>query len=235
MWAWKFTGSTQWGSLLLACSSFIPSLLSFVAVLRTTIGSGHSMPSTCPNGTRLVEHWESCSSMVFLGKSMSHSRGVNSTRAEWVVRSILASSLWHKAVGALWGWPQGRVCYSGQSSNYHSHLLSHMRVHHLQLGALSCIQLCFTNLSPSFLSLKCISFCQNHISWHQLDCACKFIIISLLSVCFIVGLVLGFSMCFLEACLHLFNIGRDLPAACIHTYCGEEKSTGSLGHLPNMR
>ena len=57
----------------------------------------------------------------------------------------------------------------------------------------------------------------------QLDCACKFIVISLLSVCFIVGLVLGFSMCFLEAFLHLLNIGRDSPVVRIRTYCGEEK------------
>ena len=78
------------------------SLISFIALLETIIGSSHHMPSTCPNGTRLVEHWESHSSIVYLSKSMSHSR-VNSARAEWVVGSTLASSLWHKVVGAPWG------------------------------------------------------------------------------------------------------------------------------------
>ena len=163
MQAWKFTGGTQWGSSLLACSSFILSLLSFVAVLGTTIGSGRSMPSTCPNGTRLIEHWESHSSTVFLGKSMSHSRGVNSARAERVVRSMLVSSLWHKAVGAPWGWPLGRVCYGGLSSNYHSHLLSHMRVHHLWLGTLSPTQLRSTDLSLSFFLEMCQLLSKPHL------------------------------------------------------------------------
>ena len=71
-------------------------------------------------------------------------------------------------------------------------------------------------------SLKCISFCPNHISQHQLDCAYTFIIISPLSVPFVVGLVQCFNVSLLEAFLYLFNIGRDLPRACICTYCREK-------------
>ena len=101
--AWKYTGGTQWGSSSLAHSSLLLSLISFIAVLRTITGSGCHMPSTCPNELILVEHWESHSSMVFLGKSMSHSRVLNSARAEWEVWWTLVYSLWHKAVGAPWG------------------------------------------------------------------------------------------------------------------------------------
>ena len=205
---------------MLAHSSLIPPLISFIAVLGTIIGSGRCMPSTCPNGLRLVEHLESCPSPVFLSKSMSHSRGVNSARAEWVVGSTLAYSLWHKAVGVPWGWPLGRVCYGGVSLLYHLNLLSYMKAHHLQPGMLFHILLCPIDIP---FSLKRISFCPNHTSWHQLDCACKFIIISPLCVPFVVGLVQGFGMSFLEAFLHLFNIGRDLPEGHICTYHREKK------------
>ena len=74
--------------------------ITFIAVLRTTLSSGRHTPSTCPNGLKLVEHQESRSSTIFLSKSMSHSRGVNSARAERVVGWTLAYSFWLKAVDA---------------------------------------------------------------------------------------------------------------------------------------
>ena len=48
---------------------------------------------TCPNRLKLVEHQESRSSTIFLSKSMSHSRGVNSARGRmgsWVDVSVHA-------------------------------------------------------------------------------------------------------------------------------------------------
>ena len=71
--------------------------------------------------------------------------------------------------------------------------------------------------------LKCISFLQDYVSRHQLNCACSFIIIAILSVLFTVGLVLGFSISLFEVLLHLFHISRDRMVTCISTNCGEEK------------
>ena len=96
--AWKYTGGTQWGSSSQAHLSLLPSLLSFIAVLGTTSYSDRHTPSTCPHRLKLVEHWDSRSSTLFLGKSMSHSKGVDYVRAEWVVRSMLAHSFRHKAM-----------------------------------------------------------------------------------------------------------------------------------------
>ena len=71
----------------------LPSLLSFIAVLGTTSYSDRHTPSTCPHRLKLVEHRvDSRSSTLFLGKSMLHSKGVDSVRAEWVVRSTLVHS-----------------------------------------------------------------------------------------------------------------------------------------------
>ena len=72
--------------------SLLPSLLSFIAVLGTTSCSDCRMPYTCPHRLKLVEHRDCHSSTLFLGKSISHSKGVDSVRAEWVVRSALAYS-----------------------------------------------------------------------------------------------------------------------------------------------
>ena len=71
--------------------------------------------------------------------------------------------------------------------------------------------------------LKHISFLQHYISRHQLNCACSFIIIALLSVHFTVGLVFGFSISLFEALLHLFHISRGMMVTCISTNHGEEK------------
>ena len=80
-------------------------------------------------------------------------------------------------------------------------------------------------------SLKCISFLQYYVSWHQLNCACRFIIVPLLSVCFTVGLVLGLNISLFEVLLQLFHISGDTTVTCICTYCGEEKSTGDKSGL----
>ena len=64
---------------------------------------------------------------------------------------------------------------------------------------------------------------QLHVSWHQLNCAHRFVIIALLSVCFTVGLVLGLSISLFEALLHLFHISRDMTVTCLCINCGEEK------------
>ena len=48
------------------CTLIPPSIpIIFVAVLGTTLSSGRHTPSTCPNGLKLVEHQESCSSRYF--------------------------------------------------------------------------------------------------------------------------------------------------------------------------
>ena len=154
---------------------------------------------------------------------MSHSRGVNSARAEWIVGWTLAYSLWHKAVSVPCGvatrksllqWGiftlplKSFVSYEGEPfATWHTILystLSHQYIFHLPF------------------SLKHVSFHPNHIFWHKLDCAYTFVIISPLSVPFFVGLVQGFNMSLLEVFLPLLNIGRDSPVACIHTYRREK-------------
>ena len=95
---WKYTGGTQWGSSSQAHLPLIPSLLSFIAVLGTTSYSDRRTPSTCPHRLKLVECRDSDSSILFLSKSMLCSQWVDSIRAEWVVRSTSAHSLWHKAM-----------------------------------------------------------------------------------------------------------------------------------------
>ena len=82
------------------------------------------------------------------------------------------------------------------------------------------------------LSLKRISLCPHHVSRHQLDCACKYNIISPLSVPFIVGLALGFSVSSLEAFLHLLNTGRDSPKVRIRTYRRERKVNQKFRSVP---
>ena len=178
------------------------------------------MPSTCPNGLKLVEHRESCSSTIFLSKSMSHSRGVNSARAERVVRVDVS-------IHAL---TQGCGCTLGDGHSEESVMVGHLhfttrifclirRVNHLQPGTLFCILLHVPSIFYLPFSLKRVSLCPNHLSWHQLDCACKYSIISPLSVPFIVGLVLGFGASSLEAFLYLLNTGRDSPKVCIVYSC----------------
>ena len=71
--------------------SFCPYSLSLL-YLGPTIDSGLHMPSTCPYGLELVKHRDCHSSLLFLGKSMSHSLRVNSNEAEQVVRLTLAYS-----------------------------------------------------------------------------------------------------------------------------------------------
>ena len=115
--------------------------------------------------SRLVEHQESHSSTVFLSKSMSHSRGVNSARAEQVVGLTLASSLWHKVVGAPWGVATRKsllwwavftlllispISYEGTPfATWHTIFIFYF------------IPPIF---NPSFFLETCISFCQNHMS-----------------------------------------------------------------------
>ena len=88
----KYTGGTQCGSSSQAHSSHLPSLLSFLAVLGTTSYSDRCTPYTCPHEFELVERRDYRSPKLFLGKSMSHSKGVGSVRAERVVRLALAYS-----------------------------------------------------------------------------------------------------------------------------------------------
>ena len=78
----------------IVAGTFVPPSMpmSFIAVLGTTSCSDCHMPYTCPRGLKLVEHQDCRSSTLFLGKSMSHSKGVDSVRAERVVRSVLAYS-----------------------------------------------------------------------------------------------------------------------------------------------
>ena len=82
-------------------------------------------------------------------------------------------------------------------------------------------------------SLKRVSLCSIHISRHQLDCACKYIIISSFSVPFIFGWALGFDVSSLEALLHLLNIGRDSPKVRIRTH-HREKVNQKVWSLPKQ-
>ena len=84
-------------------------------------------------------------------------------------------------------------------------------------------------------SLKHISLCPNHISHHQLDCACKYNIISPLSVPFVVGLALGFSVSSLEAFLHLLNTGRACLRHVFTHIIGKRRSIRSSGCSLSMR
>ena len=85
------------------------------------------------------------------------------------------------------------------------------------------ILLCSNSLSPSLSLEMHVSFLQHNVSQHQLNCACSFIIIALLLVCFAVGLVLGLSISLFEALLHLFHISGDMTVTCICTNHWEEK------------
>ena len=215
--------------------SFHPYYLS-LAVLGTIISSGCHMPSTCPNGLKLVEHQESRSSMIFLGKSMSHSRGVNSvwdrTGSQVDVR-----------VRAL---TQGCGCTLGDGHWEESVMVGHLYftawIFRLIQGRTICdlaryfVFYFISSILHLHFSLKCVSLCPNHVSWHQLDCACKYNIISPLSVPFIVGLALGFGASSLEAFLHLLNTGRDSPK--VHVFVHiivKRRSIRSSGRSLSMR
>ena len=83
--------------------SFILDPWSWCADLWTTMGSGHSMPSTHPSGTQLARCWVKHPSTLSFGKLFSYSNGVNSASADWVDTLVSASSLSHKGVTS----PQG--------------------------------------------------------------------------------------------------------------------------------
>ena len=174
------------------------------------------MPSTHPSGTWLARCWVRHPSTLSFGKSFSHSNGVNSARADWVDMLVSASLLSHKGVTSPWGWPTGRVNYMGDL---------HITAWVLDLiwGHTICdlVYYLIFHFTPMVFHLpfplKCVSFLQHYVSQHQLNCASSFIIIALLSVCFTVGLVLGFSISFFEALLHLFHIGGDSMVTCIST------------------
>ena len=97
------TSGTQWTSSSSPCISLILDPGSFCADLWTTIGSGHSTPSTHPSGTRLARWWVGHPSRRSFGKSFSHSNGVNSTSADRVDMPELASSLLLKGMTSPWG------------------------------------------------------------------------------------------------------------------------------------
>ena len=78
------TSGTQWTSSSSMHKSFILDPWSWCADLWTTLGSGHSMPSTHPSGMWLVRCWVRHPSMLSFGKSFSHSSGVNSASVDWV-------------------------------------------------------------------------------------------------------------------------------------------------------
>ena len=128
------------------------------------------------------------------------------------------------------GWPLRRICLGGASSL--------ARVFCLIRGQTICDLACyfiFYFIPLIFhlpFSLKRISLCTHHISWHQLDCVSKYNIISSLSVPFVVGLALGFGVSSLEAFLHLLHTGRDSPEAHIRTYCREKKVNQRFRSLP---
>ena len=60
---------------------------------RTTIGSGHRMPSTYPSGARLARHWVNASSNVPSNALLYHSNEASSTREEQVTPSSEVDSL----------------------------------------------------------------------------------------------------------------------------------------------
>ena len=97
------TSGTQWTSSSSLHISFILDPWSWYADLWTTIGSGHSMPSTHPSGMQMVRCWVKHPSTLSFGKLFSHSNGVNSTNADWVDTLVSASSLSHKGVISPWG------------------------------------------------------------------------------------------------------------------------------------
>ena len=78
--------------------SFILDPGSYCAVLWTTIGSGHSTPSTHPSGTRLVRCWVRHLPICSFGESFSTSNGVNSASVDWVDTSRSAFSLLFKGM-----------------------------------------------------------------------------------------------------------------------------------------
>ena len=229
-----FTSGTQWTLSLVSCISFILDPWSWCADLWTTMGSGHSMPSSHPSGTWLMRCWVRHPSTLSFGKSFSHSNGVDSASADWVDTLLSVSSLSHKGVTSPWG-------LANKKSQLQWVTFTLLRVFDLIQGHTICdlaYYLIFHFAPPVFhlpFPLKCISFLQHYVFQHQLNCASSFIIIALLSVHFAAGLVLGFGISFFEVLSHLFHIGGDSTVTCISTNCGEEKSMRRWGHLPNMR
>ena len=215
--AWKYTGGTQWGSSLQAHLSLLPSLLSFIAVLRTTPYSDRRMPYTRPRGLKLVERRDCRSSTIFLSKSMSHSKGVGSARAEWVVRSALAYSFWHKAVDTPWGGHLGESISVG-------HLNSTARMISLIRGRAICdlarYLVIFFIPSTFYLpfSSKRVNLHPTRVSQYQLDCAFRYVIVTWGFVPSVVGRVVGLDASSVEASSHFHNIGKDSPKkhACTH-------------------
>ena len=130
--------------------SFILDPGSFCAVLWTTIGSGHSMPSTHPSGTRLARCWVRHLSIWSFGESFSNSNGVNPASADRVDMSRSEFSFLFKGMTSPRGWPTGIVGYGGLLANYHLGHLSCTRAHHSRLGILPHILLRSTGLSLSF-------------------------------------------------------------------------------------
>ena len=98
-----FTSSPEWTSSSLLRIYFIFYPWSWCADLWTTMGSGCSMPSTHPSGTRLVRCWVRHPSTLSSSKSASHSNGVNSARADWVDTLVWVSFLLHKGVASPCG------------------------------------------------------------------------------------------------------------------------------------
>ena len=92
------TSGTQWTSSSSSLMSFILDPGLFCAVLWTTIGSGHSTPSTHPSGTRLARCWVRHLSIWSFGKSFSNSCRGNSASADWVDTSTSAFSFLFKGM-----------------------------------------------------------------------------------------------------------------------------------------
>ena len=192
------TSSTQLTSSSSTHLSFILDPWSSCAVLWTTMGSGHSMPSTHPSGKRLARCWVKHPSTLSFGKLFLHSNGVHSTSADWVDMLVSASSPSHKGVTSPLGMANRNswLRWATFTLPLESYLIR---------GHTNCdlaYYLVFHFAPPVFhfpFPLKHVSFLQHCVPRHQLKCASSSIIVALLSVCFAVGLVLGFSISFVEA------------------------------------
>ena len=135
--------------------SFILDPSSFHAVLWTTIGNGHSMPSTHPSGMRLVRCWVRHLSNWSFGKSFSNSSRGNSASADWVDTSMSAFSFLFKGMTSPRGMANRNSRLWWATCKLLLGSLSRIRAHHLRLGVLPHILLHSTCLSLSFSLETC--------------------------------------------------------------------------------
>ena len=181
--------------------------------------------ATHPSKMWLARCWVRHLSTLSFSKSSSHSSGVNSIWADQVDTLVSVSLLSHKGKGVAspwglanrksWLWWMTFTLLLYSLISYEGHNICNLAYYLIFYFTPMVFHLPFP--------LKCISFLQHNVSQHQLNCACSFIVIALLSVCLAVGLVLGLSISLFEALLHLFPISRDMMVTCICTNHWEEK------------